>query len=95
MVLGGISQFFPSSFGSIIIGVYVILFGIGKLLLVFGLLFLDPLFYLCILVSYCVHVLIRFFFPSSCRSFGIPSYHSGLRIPLCFVSFLFPGTWCL
>ena len=32
MILGGISQFFPSSFGSIIIGVYVILFGLGEFL---------------------------------------------------------------
>lgn len=29
MVLGGISQFFPMSFQSIVIGCYVILFGLG------------------------------------------------------------------
>lgn len=31
MVLGGISQFFPPSLSSIIVGVYVIIFGLGML----------------------------------------------------------------
>lgn len=31
MVLGGISQFFPPSMSSIVVGVYVIVFGLGKL----------------------------------------------------------------
>lgn len=31
MVLGGISQFFPASMSSIIIGAYVIIFGVGRL----------------------------------------------------------------
>lgn len=31
MVLGGISQFFPASMSSIIVGIYVIIFGLGKL----------------------------------------------------------------
>ena len=31
MVLGGISQFFPASMSSIIVGVYVMIFGLGKL----------------------------------------------------------------
>lgn len=31
MVLGGISQFFPPSLSSVIVGVYVILFGLGEL----------------------------------------------------------------
>jgi hypothetical protein len=30
MVLGGISQFFPPSMSSIVVGVYVIVFGLGK-----------------------------------------------------------------
>jgi len=30
MVLGGISQFFPASLSSIIVGAYVIVFGLGK-----------------------------------------------------------------
>lgn len=30
MVLGGISQFFPASMSSIIVGAYVIVFGLGK-----------------------------------------------------------------
>lgn len=33
MVLGGISQFFPMSFQSIVIGCYVILFGLGMRIL--------------------------------------------------------------
>lgn len=33
MVLGGISQFFPMSFQSIVIGCYVILFGLGMCIL--------------------------------------------------------------
>jgi hypothetical protein len=32
MVLGGISQFFPASMSSIIVGAYVIVFGLGKFL---------------------------------------------------------------
>ena len=31
MVLGGISQFFPLSMSALIVGIYVILFGVGKL----------------------------------------------------------------
>lgn len=31
MVLGGISQFFPATMSSIIIGAYVIIFGVGTL----------------------------------------------------------------
>lgn len=31
MVLGGISQFFPASMSTIIVGAYVIIFGLGKL----------------------------------------------------------------
>lgn len=31
MVLGGISQFFPPSMSSIIVGIYTIIFGLGKL----------------------------------------------------------------
>lgn len=31
MVLGGISQFFPPSLSSVIVGVYVILFGLGMI----------------------------------------------------------------
>ena len=31
MVLGGISQFFPAGMSSIIVGAYVIVFGLGKL----------------------------------------------------------------
>jgi uncharacterized membrane protein HdeD (DUF308 family) len=30
MVLGGISQFFPPTMSSIVVGVYVIVFGLGK-----------------------------------------------------------------
>lgn len=30
MVLGGISQFFPASMSSIVVGIYVIAFGVGK-----------------------------------------------------------------
>jgi hypothetical protein len=30
MVLGGISQFFPPSMSSVIVGAYVIVFGLGK-----------------------------------------------------------------
>ncbi|KAI9836600.1 MAG: hypothetical protein M1819_001232 [Sarea resinae] len=35
MVLGGVSQFFPISFQSVVIGCYVILFGLGTALLEF------------------------------------------------------------
>ncbi|KAL1890356.1 hypothetical protein Sste5346_008358 [Sporothrix stenoceras] len=35
MVLGGISQFFPISFQSVVIGIYVILFGLATALLEF------------------------------------------------------------
>jgi len=35
MVLGGISQFFPATMSSIIIGAYVIIFGVGKFRLLF------------------------------------------------------------
>ncbi|ERS96752.1 hypothetical protein HMPREF1624_06961 [Sporothrix schenckii ATCC 58251] len=35
MVLGGISQFFPITFQSVVIGVYVILFGLATALLEF------------------------------------------------------------
>lgn len=31
MVLGGISQFFPPTLSSVIVGVYVIIFGLGKI----------------------------------------------------------------
>lgn len=30
MILGGISQFFPVSMSAVIVGVYVIIFGLGK-----------------------------------------------------------------
>jgi hypothetical protein len=30
MILGGISQFFPASLSSVIVGAYVIIFGLGK-----------------------------------------------------------------
>ena len=30
MILGGISQFFPASMSAVIVGVYVIIFGLGK-----------------------------------------------------------------
>lgn len=30
MVLGGIAQFFPISLGAAVVGVYVIIFGLGK-----------------------------------------------------------------
>lgn len=30
MILGGISQFFPPSMSSVIVGAYVIVFGLGK-----------------------------------------------------------------
>jgi uncharacterized membrane protein HdeD (DUF308 family) len=30
MVLGGISQFFPPSMSSIVVGIYVIVFGLGR-----------------------------------------------------------------
>jgi hypothetical protein len=30
MILGGIAQFFPASLGSVIVGAYVIIFGLGK-----------------------------------------------------------------
>lgn len=33
MVLGGISQFFPASMSSIIVGIYVIIFGLGECIL--------------------------------------------------------------
>lgn len=33
MVLGGISQFFPASMSSIVVGIYVIIFGLGGCIL--------------------------------------------------------------
>lgn len=33
MILGGISQFFPLGFGSLIVGIYVIIFGLSTNLL--------------------------------------------------------------
>lgn len=34
MVLGGISQFFPISMSSVIVGCYVMAFGVGKLAMI-------------------------------------------------------------